>query len=276
MELVLKLGLLLSSIVGGVRARDDYHIKCTLPDNSARFVFSPHTRGTLDILWSCLFTIAACTWTIQHLNVPEQRGNRQPGWRGDVWWSLKGLWSNGKWMIATTIAPEYILGKAFGDLLAAYESRGIMKQKAAEDGVEWSLTHGFFANMGGFMLTSTPCIGHQAEAETTTENSSESGAVHLTASEIYALRQRGILQKLPKITTADINDRSKGDIFVKTLAVIQVFWMMLQVLIRDSRKIDIAPLEVAVMAFSICAVITYALLFKKPKRSPSRNPTGEL
>jgi hypothetical protein len=46
---------------------------CTIPKVQTNFVSSPNTRGTLDILWSCVFTIIACTWTIQHLNIPEQR-----------------------------------------------------------------------------------------------------------------------------------------------------------------------------------------------------------
>jgi len=35
-------------------------------------------------------------------------------------------------------------------------------------------------------------------------------AVNLTGSDIYALRREGILRKLPSITGAEINDKSKG------------------------------------------------------------------
>ncbi len=46
---------------------------CTLPPTTPNFVSEPDFRGTLGTLWRCLFTILACTWTIQHLNIPEQR-----------------------------------------------------------------------------------------------------------------------------------------------------------------------------------------------------------
>jgi hypothetical protein len=31
---------------------------------------SPNFRGTMDIIWSCLFTVFICVWTAVHLNVP--------------------------------------------------------------------------------------------------------------------------------------------------------------------------------------------------------------
>jgi hypothetical protein len=125
---------------------------CSTPSSATNYVSSPNTRGTLDILWSCLFTVIACTWTIQHLNVPEQRNRRDDNWLGDLKWMLKGFWRNVKWMLAIMIAPEYILGKACADLVAAFMARDEMRNFALEDGVEWGLGHCFFANMGGFVL----------------------------------------------------------------------------------------------------------------------------
>jgi hypothetical protein len=52
-------------------------------------------------------------------------------------------------MIATMLALEYILGKALGDLVAAWLCRERMKDLAKEDKVDWGLAHGFYANMGG-------------------------------------------------------------------------------------------------------------------------------
>jgi len=187
-------------------------------------------------------------------------------------------------MVVTTIAPEYILGKAFGDLLAAYESKNIMKRTAQRDNVEWGLVHGFFANMGGFILApAAPTPGHVTRLSMLNETERGNGleandrtpekleeatghqAVHLTGSDIYALRREGILQKLPSISAAEISDKSKGDIFVKSLAVVQVFWTMLQVIVRTVRQLDVSQLELAVTAFSICAAITYSILFGEPK-----------
>jgi hypothetical protein len=40
-----------------------------------------------------LFTGIACTLTVQHLNIPEQPEGCDPGWRGDLKWTLKKTWT---------------------------------------------------------------------------------------------------------------------------------------------------------------------------------------
>jgi hypothetical protein len=142
-------------LVGWVEAYSEFQTTCTTPPSPTNYVSSPNTRGTLDILWSCLFTVIACTWTIQHLNVPEQPGfdPQDVPWHRVLRWNLNGLWRSIKWMLVTIIAPEYILGKAVADLYAAYQSKKEMQRYAIMDGVEWGLTQAFFANMGGFVLT---------------------------------------------------------------------------------------------------------------------------
>jgi len=59
-------------------------------------------------------------------------------------------------MLVTTIAPEYILGKALADLYAAYRSKNMMWIYSQLDGADWEWTHGFFTNMGGFVLDQSP------------------------------------------------------------------------------------------------------------------------
>jgi hypothetical protein len=80
------------------------------------------------------------------------------------------------------------------------------------------------------------------------------------------------LERLPNITTSELNDKSKGDIFVKVIAVIQVFWVALQIIVRVRKGLKISQLELAVAAFSVCATITYLLPIPKPQniRVPSR------
>jgi hypothetical protein len=66
-----------------------------------------------------------------------------------------------------------------------------------------------------------------------------------------------ITERLPDLTTAEIQDKSKGNLFVKTVAIIQVFCVVLQII---------------VVAFSACFIITYILLIPKPQgvRVPTR------
>lgn len=88
---------------------------------------------------------------------------------------------------------------------------------------------------------------------------------HLIASEIHALRVSGALPKLPKITAAEIADKSKDDILLKVITALQILWFILQVVVRVSRRMGISQLEIAVSGFGVCAIMTYFLLIPKPK-----------
>lgn len=112
------------------------------------------TRTVFDILWSCLFTIFACTWTVQHLNVPTQREDLdlKAGWKGDFRYGLMKFWTGVKWMVITILAPELLITLNAGQLIGALRSSDRLKEYAEQDGVPWSLTHSLFADMGGFVI----------------------------------------------------------------------------------------------------------------------------
>ena len=127
-----------------------FYSNCTIPSADAKFVIAPNIRGTLQILWSCLSTLILCTWTVLHLNVPVQSTPR------GFWEALRRRTSRyitkTKWMLGTLLAPEFLLGKALGDLASARHHVHDFKNLAKTDMVEWSLAHTFFANMGGFVV----------------------------------------------------------------------------------------------------------------------------
>ena len=137
-----------------VQAYTVFETTCKTPTTNVNFVSSPDSRGTLDILWSSLFTIFACTWTVQHLNVPEQREGRDRGWKGDLKWMLKGVYTSVKWMLLTMVAPEFVIGKACADLVQAKEDLQELLEFAEDDHVPWTLAHTYYANMGGFAVRS--------------------------------------------------------------------------------------------------------------------------
>ncbi|MCJ1360376.1 MAG: hypothetical protein MMC33_010381 [Icmadophila ericetorum] len=118
-----------------IHAYTTFEPTCTTPEKEVNFGSAPDTRGTLTILWSCLFTIFACTWTVQHLNVPEQRCDRDPGIIGDIKWKLKGLWTSVKRMLVTMVAPEAIVGNAVGSLINVVRVTEKMERFTLEDGV---------------------------------------------------------------------------------------------------------------------------------------------
>jgi hypothetical protein len=85
------------------------------------------------------------------------------------------------------------------------------------------------------------------------------------AEELVLMRRDGTIQRLPKITEKEILAKSKGDIFVKGIAIVQVLWLILQVISRGAKGLPISQLEIAVLAYSACGVLTYALLWYKPQ-----------
>ena len=57
---------------------------------------SPNTRGTFDILSTCIITLLLCVWTAVHLNVPPPGSVWQPRLR------------KGGWLILALLAPEMV------------------------------------------------------------------------------------------------------------------------------------------------------------------------
>lgn len=52
---------------------------------------------------------------------------------------------------------------------------------------------------------------------------------------------------------------------VRAIAVIQILWTTVQLIVRGARHLAVSQLEVAVAAFAVCAIITYVLNWDKPK-----------
>jgi hypothetical protein len=101
--------------------------------------------------------------------------------------------------------------------------------------------------------------------EAATEITPHHDPFHLTTSTIIKLRRSRLLPKLPSITIEQINDKNKSDAFTGAISVIQIAWISVQVVARAARRLVISQLEISVLVFSACAIIIYALNWKKPK-----------
>jgi hypothetical protein len=247
--------LIISICAQAIAAYTTFEPECTEPKEPVSFVSTPNSRGTLEILWSSLFTIFACTWTIQHPNVPEQRDGRFPGWKGDLRWGLRHAVESLKLAIATILAPEFVIYVARCELtVVRYVSRGL-ESFAKEDGVPWSRKHGHLAAMGGFIVRVKKAEGDDSEYVE---------PYHLTGEDLYYLRRNGHI-RLPRLTEDDIADRSKSDPLLKTIAIGQIFWSIVQIITRAIRGLSISLLELSVLAFAACAIAVYILYWDKPK-----------
>lgn len=438
---------------------------CTTPTQHVNFVSSPQARGTMDIIWTCFAVLSLCTWTVQHLMVPVHKEYEKVSAIRKFWGKVSFNYTKLKWMGICIAAPEYILGKALNECLAARDSRRQFKEWFAANGTRkhfdsevacdaeersqeevWTTAHGFFANMRGFVLrfdvaavptslepskptalgrsrqnprlvtrdgdppyyeqeakkaeateldhcreickkpcrnrpnvpsthdykipTSSPSSRRYQPAELTSntgqqrinieeleqpetsaldiptepeslglltdrappQNFSPTEATAVTlvnspdfsqhdvmaglAPSTYALSpvmprpipaqqgaspegyrpntnipeseklgphrtwkgtwalssiqllyacQKGIIPGPPELSTADLEDRSKGDIFVKGAAVLQISWLVIQIIARASEGLAISLLEITTLAFAACAIATYILLWHKPQ-----------
>ena len=288
-------------------ARSSFDPTCTIPSGVVNFVSSPGVRGTLDVLWSALFTTLICTWTVQHLNVPEQTPE-YCGWLHKLKATLKRTLTKVKWMLITLVAPEFLVGRAFQDFMMARKSRDEMRKFFETDRVRWTLTHAYYANMGGFILKANSSVssrsgqdllreetqgqtlntpltqdGNQFAAsseDNVARESQEHEPPHLpsaamdmenveyaypNADQLYVLRATGIITRLPEVSVKEIEDKSKGDAFIKGTAVLQVLWLIIQVIVRGAKHLPISQLEISVIAFAACTVLTYAFSWSKPQ-----------
>ncbi|KAK0623874.1 hypothetical protein B0T14DRAFT_425249, partial [Immersiella caudata] len=250
------------------RAMRVFQPQCTLPEEGPAFIQQPNVRSTMDIVWSCLTIIFLCTWSITHLSVPPQLRPLPPAksfWeecrRGffESWYSFR---RKSAWMLFNTMVPEYFLGKALVEFLGARDLTKKMtefqRDEKHDDEIIWTHSHTHFANMGGVFVNEDE-LGHGAARAL-------SGDVWvLSSSQLLEARKTGIIDKFPKITEAQISDKNKGDGVVKCLAVIQVLWLTVQLLIRAIMDLQSSQLEITALAFAVCAFVTYLLLYTRPK-----------
>jgi hypothetical protein len=87
----------------------------------------------------------------------------------------------------------------------------------------------------------------------------------LNAKQLALARRLRIIDKLPHMTEDEIDDVNKGDVLFKFLAVSQILWLYIQLVTRVSRKLPTTQLEVVTLAFAVISIITYVLLYSRPK-----------
>ena len=452
-RLCLIITLFIASVVDAFAA---WQPNCVTPTQHVNFVSNPQVRGTMDIIWTCFAVLSLCTWTIQHLMVPVHKEQKKISAIRKAWGKVSFNYTKLKWMGLCVVAPEWLLGKALTECLAAHDSRRQFKEWFAANDIQknpdrkieevGTTAHGFFANMRGFVLRfdvaavptslepSKPtalgrsrqnprlvtrdgdppyyeqdakeaeateldhcrkickgaCQHHphvpgtkdnklptnplprlqnqQAELASNTgqermsmevteqrtpsraDTPKEPGSLRLLTDEVptqkfssaeatavtlenspdfsrhdvieglmpsidafsavmprrilaqqgasprgyqpetftpeseklghhdtwkgtWALSsiqllyacQKGIISGPPELSIADLEDRSKGDVFVKGVAIVQISWLVIQIIARASEGLAISLLEVTTLAFAACAIATYSLLWHKPQ-----------
>ncbi|KAF9474062.1 hypothetical protein BDN70DRAFT_842810, partial [Pholiota conissans] len=218
-------------------------------------------RTVRDIIISCFATIFACTWSAIHPNIPAPT---------DCWWTrFKRQVTT---MICALLAPELITFWALEQRISAREimdeyNREILKglfrdspspssSKPSMNRPQWTITHGFFLQMGGFMLSEDGRAIHILIDGSHQEIPNKLQLIHNI--------KEGIISP-PRITEEDIQDRSKGDIISKAIIILQTMWFIVQCIARWSQHLPLTELEIVTLGFAMLNGITYALWWNKPQ-----------
>ena len=200
------------------------------------WVSQPDGRGTFDILWSCIFTIFLCTWVSLHLNVPSLHETYRHQFSRKL-----------RWMAQAVMAPEFVLAFATGQKVEANRSVEAFKEIPLPNGCEkWSIRHGFYANMGGFVLQPSDCP-----------------AFPINSKQLHWLIKRGYVD-YPTMTAKEVWDKSKADGFQKSLTCLQTGWFIIQIVGRAIQHLPITTLEITTLSFVLCTLVMFTQWANKP------------
>ncbi|KAJ5087941.1 hypothetical protein N7456_011557 [Penicillium angulare] len=212
-----------------------------------------NSRTSWDILWTCLSTILACTWTALHLSVPEvnSSANEQLKFKLMVW-------------MISILAPEAVVVYATEELWQAKSIvtkcniafRELRSDSSPENPASktdngtpgaWQTVHGYCVRMKGLLL-----------------QTKDGWTFPIHPGNIVPLIKARAIQDTD-LTARDINDRAKADSLAKAFSVLQSIWVACNVVARGGYDLPISALEISTLAYVVVAAATYIVWWHKPK-----------
>ncbi|KAJ9651069.1 hypothetical protein H2198_009648 [Neophaeococcomyces mojaviensis] len=208
--------------------------------NNVGWVDQPKTRGTFDVILSCLLTVFLCCWTVVHPAVARPGSSK---WRR--------ILDKTVCLLVAAIAPEVVVYLAVCELANA-KYTNVQMSSEPRIGHVWTTTHSFTAHMGGFGLT------------TVMNDVRETKNGWINARIILSLIQSGRISPSRLPTRAEIEDKSKADVMVKALAFVQALWVLVQCIARAAQHLPITTIELSTVAYIPCAVVISCCWWNKP------------
>ncbi|KAF4616601.1 hypothetical protein D9613_008288 [Agrocybe pediades] len=228
----------------------------------------PCPRQRIEIIWTCVSTILAASWVSVHPNIPDAQESKIKKTLRRIelmiWAILTPeliiLWALRQWYSARLMEREFAdfedieLEPLTRKILRMLKELGYQLRLRRDKPLKpetscWTRTHGFFLQMGGFML--------RDEGEG--KNNRVLGWESLK--EYYKQRRLD----LSDITEDRINDHSKADGFAKGLALLQMFWFITQCVARlFDKNLILTELELATAALAVLSFAMYLLWWNKP------------
>jgi hypothetical protein len=230
-------------------------------DQTEGWQFDDNSRSSWDIFWTCVSTILACTWTALHLKVPKRSEHN-----GDTMSKKLPTWT------CALLAPELMAMVAVGELRqaisivtrcnSAFQALDSNKDSSSgnlplhtaissydkpDSRKSWTVIQGFCIDMRGAILVTD-----------------DEWTYPVLPSNVAPLIETGVI-KHSHLRERDIQDRAKADSFAKAFTMLQTFWVTCNIIARAAYNLPITPLEISTVAYAVCAGITYAVWWHKPK-----------
>jgi hypothetical protein len=124
-------------------------------------------------------------------------------------------------------------------------------------GMTWTLTHGFYAAMGGFAIdgskTERPFLPKVHEN------------LKFTKTGIKILIRYGYIDEFGDISVDGIRDKGKSSSIAKVLVAIQTLWFCTQLVARLAQYLPISLLELNTFAHGICTIFAIYFWWDKPQ-----------
>ncbi|KAI0322799.1 hypothetical protein OF83DRAFT_1091824 [Amylostereum chailletii] len=232
---------------------------------------SPTTRGTSDIISSCLSTLTICVINAIHVDVLESK------------YLKRRIMTKIRWLLLGLVAPELVLlisyfqrqtavqltseassrlccppsrdpwyARWFKRLLSC--TRNDTKDDHFSRKHPWTLTHSYYATMGGFAL--------ELSDDEPIHHSTQNRAL-LTVDGLRFIIEREP-DLIPDILEDDILDRSKASGLSKAILILQVLWFCVHCISRLYDQLPLALLEISTFAHGLCTLATYVIWWSKP------------
>lgn len=204
---------------------------------------TPNTRGSIDIIYTCISIFFLGAWNVLHLNIPNCMESQKTIFFRKL-----------KWMSIALCFPELVTGIAFNQWRFAWNIRRNQKNKS------WAQAWFF---VSGGLRHSLPYIPEPDETVKKPD---------LWEPRVLRFcRQDGSLalhpQVMESITLPDpekIVAENKSDSLAKLIIIIQVTWFVAQIISRAAEKLPISQLEMGTVAFVGCTLMTTFFWWHKP------------
>ncbi|KAJ8080731.1 hypothetical protein PM082_017565 [Marasmius tenuissimus] len=228
-------------------------------------------RSTVGIGWSCLSMIILCTWTSVHFNVPSVPRSGH--------WALV-FWDKTKIFLVALFAPELIVLWSLRQWFAARDMEKAYRKYG------WTMTHAFFALMGGFALYDFEgnflfhlwdarfCEHFKDEPEEGWDGFSKQQR-KLEELCPYGLDQsyESVLEycaanKMINMTEEEIRSLGHTDLLAKIIAILHTLHFIATCIARRVDKLPTTKLEFITLGFAALTLISYVAWWNKPSGVP--------